>query len=40
MIKLVKKINDYEIEISELSDLELQNKTEYFKKKYQIEKIF
>ena len=30
--KIVNKINDYEIEISKLSDLELQNKTEYFKK--------
>ena len=32
--KIVKKINDFETKISKLSDEELQNKTEYFKKKY------
>ena len=37
--KIVKTINDYEKEISKLSDKELQNKTEYFKKKYHKEKI-
>jgi preprotein translocase subunit SecA len=36
--KIVKKINDYETKISKLSDEELQNKTDYFKKKYHEEK--
>ena len=30
--KIVKKINDFEIEISELDDQELKNKTQFFKK--------
>ena len=29
--KIVKKINDYETEISKLDDQELKNKTQYFK---------
>ena len=37
--KIVKKINEYESEISKLTDEELKNKTDYFKKKVQVEKI-
>jgi len=36
--KIVKKINEYEPEISNLSDEELKNKTEYFKQKFQKQK--
>ena len=36
--KIVKKINEYEPEISNLSDEELKNKTEYFKQKFQEQK--
>ena len=37
--KIVKIINNYETEISKLSDQELQDKTEYFKKKYNEKKV-
>ncbi len=37
--KIVQKINNYETEISSLSDSELKNKTEYFKHKYKVEKL-
>ena len=36
---IVKKINNFELEISSLSDNELKNKTEYFKNKIKNEKI-
>ena len=35
---IVKKINDFEPEISGLTDIELNKKTEYFKKQFRIEK--
>ena len=36
---IVNKINEYESEISKLTDDQLKNKTNYFKKKVQVEKI-
>ena len=36
---IVNKINEYESEISKLTDDQLKNKTDYFKKKVQVEKI-
>ena len=36
---LVNKINEYESQISKLTDDQLKNKTDYFKKKVQVEKI-
>ena len=36
---IVTKINEYESEISKLTDDQLKNKTDYFKKKVQVEKI-
>ncbi|MFL2543077.1 MAG: preprotein translocase subunit SecA [Alphaproteobacteria bacterium] len=36
---LVKKINNFEPEISRLSDNDLKNKTDYFKNKIQVEKL-
>ena len=32
--KIVKKINDFETEISQLNDQELKNKTQYFKNQF------
>ena len=36
---VVKKINNFETEISRLSDNDLKNKTDYFKNKIQVEKV-
>merc|ERR1712224_355376 len=36
---IVNKINEYETQISKLTDDELKDKTDYFKKKVQVEKI-
>ena len=36
---VVKKINNFEPEISRLSDNDLKNKTDYFKNKIQVEKL-
>ena len=36
---IVNKINEYESEIAKLTDDQLKNKTDYFKKKVQVEKI-
>ena len=38
--KIVKKINDYETKISQLSDQDIKNKTEYFKNQYKEKKKF
>jgi len=35
---IVNKINEYEAQISKLTDDELKDKTDYFKKKVQVEK--